>query len=381
MATSDPRLVAVEWARLEGQRPRPAGSNARLGEHGSRISLPLARVTTDDGSTGFGAGVVTPAQAERVMGARLSEVFSVADGPHPTALPLEFALWDLVGQLIGQPVYALAAERFGLPAPERLRVPCYDTSLYFDDLALASHADAAALLADEAREGYARGHRAFKLKLGRGARHMPLEEGTRRDIAVVRAVRAAVGPGLPLLLDANDGYNLNLAKHVLAETADCEIFWLEEAFHEDAVLYRDLRDWLDANHLPVLIADGEGLASPRLLDWAQAGLVDVIQTDLYDLGFSGWLNTGRQLDAWGRRSAPHHYSTHYGNYAACHLAGAIRNFAYVEWDEATTPGLAAPGYAIENGFVYVPPAPGFGLKLDAQVFGAAVEANGFRVAV
>jgi L-rhamnonate dehydratase len=36
-------------------------------------------------------------------------------------------------------------------------------SLYFDDLHLASDEEAAALLAAEAREGYGRGHRAFKM--------------------------------------------------------------------------------------------------------------------------------------------------------------------------------------------------------------------------
>ena len=37
---------------------------------------------------------------------------------------------------------------------------------------------------------------------------------------------------------------------------------MEEPFHEDAVLYRDLKDWLRAEGLTTLIADGEGEASP-----------------------------------------------------------------------------------------------------------------------
>ena len=79
---------------------------------------------------------------------------------------------------------------------------------------------------------------------------MPLEAGTRRDIAVVRAVREAVGPEPPIMLDANNGYNFNLARHVLAETADCRVFWLEEAFHEDAALYRELKEWMAREGLP-----------------------------------------------------------------------------------------------------------------------------------
>jgi L-alanine-DL-glutamate epimerase-like enolase superfamily enzyme len=183
------------------------------------------------------------------------------------------------------------------------------------------------------------------------------------------------------MIDANNGYNLNLAKRVLDETAECGVFWIEEPFHEDPVLYRDLREWLERRRLPVLIADGEGEASPRLLQWARERLVDVVQYDIFSLGFTGWLATGRQLDAWGARSAPHHYGGHYGNYAVCHLAGAIRGFTFVEWDEATTPGLDPSGYAIREGRVAVPEAPGFGLGLDEAVFRRAVEAAGFSLSV
>jgi L-alanine-DL-glutamate epimerase-like enolase superfamily enzyme len=179
------------------------------------------------------------------------------------------------------------------------------------------------------------------------------------------------------MLDANNGYNLNLTKRVLEETADCGIFWMEEPFYEDPVLYRDLREWLQKRNLAVLIADGEGQASPSLLDWARDGLVNVIQYDIYGHGFSRWLETGRQLDAWNVRSAPHHYGGHYGNYAACHLAGAIRGFTYVEWDEATTPGLEARGYSLREGRVEVPDMAGFGLELEDKLFQRHVEAGGF----
>ena len=65
-------------------------------------------------------------------------------------------------------------------------MPCYDTSLYIDDLHLDSDEAAAELIAEEARYGYAHNHRNFKIKIGRGARFMPLEAGTRRDIAVIK---------------------------------------------------------------------------------------------------------------------------------------------------------------------------------------------------
>ena len=377
----NPRIVRVEWGSLAGRRPRNAGSNARLGEHGVVVRVALARLTTEDGTTGFGACRAGREELSAALGTRLGDAFFADRGVADPWLRCEYPLWDLIGKRAGVPVYALAAAVAGVAPRLPHRVPCYDTSLYFDDLHLASEEEAAALIAAEAREGYERGHRAFKVKIGRGARHLPLEEGTRRDIAVVQAVREAVGAGAPIMLDANNGYNLDLAKRVLAETADCGVFWLEEAFHEDPVLYRVLREWLEGQHLPVLIADGEGQAAPALMEWAREGIVDVVQYDIFAHGFTRWLATGRQLDAWGARSAPHHYGGHYGNYAACHLAGAIRGFTFAEWDEVTTPGLDAPGYAIHDGWVSVPAAPGFGLELDEAVFRRAVEVGGFSLSL
>jgi L-rhamnonate dehydratase len=375
---NNPRIVSIEWAELEGRRPRKAGCNARLGEHGLTVKVPIARLRLEDGSSGSGFCQTRPEAARRLLGAPLETLYSEAEGVLPPALPFEYPLWDLVGQRTGQPVYALAAAQAGVTVEAPFRVPCYDTSLYFDDLHLASEEEAAQLLAGEAREGYSRGHRAFKVKVGRGARHLPLEEGTRRDIAIVQAVREAVGPGCPLMLDANNGYNLNLTKRVLAETAEAQIFWMEEAFHEDRILYLDLQNWLKAQGLAVLIADGEGQASPSLMSWAEEGVVNVIQYDIFGHGFSNWLKTGRQLDGWGVRSAAHHYGRHYGNYAACHLAGAIQGFTFVEWDEATTPGLDASAYRIQEGQVVVPNAPGFGLKLEEGIFQEAVKQRGFK---
>ena len=375
------RIVKIEGALLIGKRPRHAGCNARLGEHGVTVRTPIVRLTTEDGATGFGRSVATIGQARSILGAQLGELFSPQQGATERGLPFDYPLWDLAGQRAGQPVYELVAAASGQPVEAPLRTPCYDTSLYIDDLHLTDDDEAAALIAAEAREGYARGHRAFKIKVGRGARHMPLEAGTRRDITVIHAVRNAVGPQATVMLDANNGYNLNLTKQVLAETADCRIFWMEEAFHEDRVLYEDLKTWLQANQLPVLIADGEGQASPSLLEWAQSGMVDVIQYDVFSYGFTPWLHLGARLDGWGVVTAPHHYGGFYGNYAACHLSAAIERFAFAEWDEAAAPGIDTSGYSIHEGYVVTPNLPGFGLTLDTERFQHAVDTDGYQVAL
>ncbi len=379
MSTS---IVRIEWANFLGQRPRKAGCNARLGEHGQQVRVPIARVTTDEGAVGFGWARITPEQAQGWIGLSLNELYDPERGVCEPFRALEFPIWDLAGQVAGKPVYALLG---GQDDGDGYRVPCYDTSLYMEDLHAADgetsvdDTAAADLIACEALEGAARGHRAFKIQVGRGAIHLPLEAGTRRDIRVIQAVRSAVGADASIMIDANNGYNLNLVKRVLGETADAGVYWIEEPFHEDGRLYATLKEWMAAQGLETLIADGEGNASPRLLDWARQGLIDVVQYDIRTPGFTRWLELGPQLDEWGVRSAPHHYGGWHGNYAACHVAARIRGFEYVEWDETTVPGLDASAYSIVDGYVHVPDLPGFGLRLDEMAYARAVAENGFVV--
>lgn len=370
----------IEFATLVGKRPRQAGHNSRIPVHGSEVAVPLIRLTTADGASGFGPGRADEDSAEMLLGRNAGDFLSADGRVRDDAGEYEFPIWDLLGALKDAPVHRLIAPGKS-PRAEDKRVPCYDTSLYIDDLHLDSDEAAAALIAEEGRYGYAHSHRNFKIKVGRGARWMPLEKGTKRDILVVKAVREAVGPEARIMIDANNGYNLNIAKRVLAETADCNLFWLEEAFQEDAALYEDLQEWLAREGLPVLIADGEGGAPPDLMDWARAGLVDVIQYDIFSHGFSNWLDTGAKLDSWGVRAAPHHYGRHAGNYISGHLAAAVKGFTFVEWDEVTTPGLDASAYRVEEGHVILPDAPGFGLTLEEDVFRAAVKDGGFEVRV
>ena len=368
----------IEYATLIGKRPRLAGNNSRIPVHGLEVELPLIRLTTDEGASGFGTGRADAESAKALLGMRLGDLIDSDGHVKEDSAEFEFPLWDLLGVLKDKAVHALVAAPDMAPG-QALVVPCYDTTLLIDDLHLESNEAAAALIAEEARFGFERNHRNFKIKVGRGARWMPLEKGTQRDIAVIKAVRAAVGPEAQIMIDANNGYNLNIAKRVLAETADCAVFWLEEAFHEDPALYEDLQAWLQREGLSALVADGEGGAPPALMDWARDGLVDVIQYDIFSHGFSSWLRTGAQLDEWGVRAAPHHYGRHLGNYVSGHLATAVKGFTFVEWDEATTPGIDASTYRVEDGHVVIPNEPGFGLKLEEDVFRKAVAEGGIEL--
>ena len=371
------KIDRIECVPLIGTRPRQAGCNSRLQVHGLHVRPPIARITTDDGATGFGLSRLSEEDTAELVGTPLSEAFDPENGVSERFRGLEYPLWDLAGKLAGKPVYEMLG---GEPDEDGVfRARCYDTSLYIDDLHLADDNEAAALIASEALEGKARGHTAYKIKVGRGAMHMPFQQGTHRDILVIRAVRNAVGLDATILIDANNGYNLNLTKQVLGETADAKVYWMEEAFHEDASFYANLREWLNSEGLETKIADGEGGASLNLLQWAEEGLVDIVQYDIFHPGFSRWLELGPQLDEWNVGSAPHHYGGHYGNYVSCHLSAAIQGFEFAEWDEADTPGLDDSGYSISDGLVSVPNSPGFGLNLDEEIYARAVKENGFDV--
>ena len=138
--------------------------------------------------------------------------------------------------------------------------------------------------------------------------------------------------------------------------------------------------------LPELL---EGVASPAtvgslaphelLLDMVREGIVDVLQWDILVPGLTRWLEVAPGIEAWGRLCSPHHYGTHLGNYHLAHLGLAVPNFGFVEWDEATTPGIDTSGYSVAEGLVHVPVAPGFGLQLDEDAYARAVHDGGFSL--
>jgi L-rhamnonate dehydratase len=409
--TAVDRIARVEWTVLEGTRPHSLGRNARLPAHGAAVSVPLARLTTSGGVVGVGPCRPGVDLAYEMLGLPVESVFGDG-GTEQRFLPFDYPLWDLAAKAAGMPAYRFAAGKGrpelhlagvtadaahrapgtaspvvpsarsepGAPGPaagdgEPPIVRCYFTSIYFDDL--APEGGGPEVVAERAREGYEHGHRAFKVKVGRGGRWMDPDAGLERDVAVVEAVRDAVGPGCELLTDANNGYTLNGAKRFLERTAAARIGWLEEPFSEDRVLLEALREWLAEQGLPVLLADGESATVQDAYALAASGVLDVVQCDILGAGFTRWLALGRALDALGVASAPHHFGLYLGNYLTGHLAGEVMGLRYIEWDEATVPALRVPGVRFAEGCLQLAERAGFGIELDDERFARAVTTNGF----
>jgi L-alanine-DL-glutamate epimerase-like enolase superfamily enzyme len=125
---------------------------------------------------------------------------------------IDNALWDLRGKAAGEPVYRL------LGGPTRDRVPVYASMLGY-----SVEPDRAATAAAEHK---AMGFGAQKWFFAYGPGAGP--EGMRRDLAMARAVRDAVGEGYPIMFDAFMGWDATYAADMLRGLEPVQPHWVEE---------------------------------------------------------------------------------------------------------------------------------------------------------
>jgi L-alanine-DL-glutamate epimerase-like enolase superfamily enzyme len=277
-------------------------------------------------------------------------------------------LWDLAGRALGKPVHALLG---GKGARE---VPVYDGSIYLSDLQ-PEYADRwPDRFKEEIDLGLARGHRAFKIKIGRGAKWMPAEEGFERDKAVLRVIRAHAGPDVLLGVDANNGYDLPRTKRLLADLPDINLAFVEEMFPENVAQDLELKAFLKERGLKALVADGETQFSLEgLRPFIEAKAIDICQADMNGFGLEGIMAEAAMARPHGCLVAPHNWASLAAFYMILHVGRAIPNFYRAENDPLDTDVLLADGYAIKGGLATVPDAPGFGLRIDEAKFAAAVK--------
>ena len=118
---------------------------------------------------------------------------------------VDIALWDLRARRQGAPLWRV----LGGFDP---RVPCYAGGI---DLELPLDA-----LLRQTEDNLARGFRAIKMKVGRAA--------LREDVERVRAMRAHLGPDVPLMADANMRWSVDEAIRAARALRDQDLVWLEE---------------------------------------------------------------------------------------------------------------------------------------------------------
>jgi D-galactarolactone cycloisomerase len=321
------RITGVNVHLLEGKLQRRFGWSLNWID---KRRATLVEVTTDAGLTGWGDGnwggdrlINHP---ELVVGRSPFEVEAIFDDLRPDAAyqgrageasagGLDVALWDLCGKALGQPVCELLGRR------HRTRIQPYLTALYRQEWP-----DLLEGLAAEALCWKTQGWRAMKMKIG---------YGPEIDVCAVRAVREAIGDDVQLAVDSNCAYDVGTAVALGRRLEEFNLMWWEEPIlAQDVAGYTRLRQML---RIP--IAGGETLTTDRLIvDYVQTRLVDILQPDIENVGFTG----GRRLSylCWLNhiRLAPHNWGT------------ALRTASELHWMAAApplTPGLYAPAVTLE----------------------------------
>lgn len=330
-----------------------------------RFPATVVRIETDGGVVGTGGGDAL-AGIEPYLPALLGtdplaierqvRHLETIDFHGPRPWPLEAALWDVMGQVTGQPV-------------ARLLGGMTDRLLAYASTGAARDAAAHAEVARHVRD---RGFRAIKLRVD--ARDHD------RAVAEVAAVRTAVGDALEIMVDANqawrmpgdtrDAIDLVAARRLADAFAELDVYWLEEPLDAGdldglARLRSDAR---------VRIAGGEMTrTTAQVLAMVEREAYDVHQPDVV---LAGGLWRGRTIGELvlrrGRRYSPHTWTDGLGLLANLHVAAGVGGGPFLEFpydpdgwlpDRRDFP-LVRPVEIDADGAVRVPDRPGLGIELD-----------------
>ena len=245
---------------------------------------------------------------------------------------LDMAIWDALAKSADMPLVTLLG---GTPGPVR----AYNTNGLWliprDKLAR----EAESLVA----EG---GFKAIKIRLGR--------ETLKEDVAAIADVRAAVGEGVALMCDFNQGLALGDALRRLHGLDDQGLVWFEEPVAYDnydacAQLARELKT-------PLQI--GENIYGPReFLKAVKAGAADLYMPDLMRIGgVTGWMRAASIAGAAGLPLSSHLYPL-----VSAHLLRVSESADWLEWSDWAEPILAEP-FRVKDGFAIVGDKPGNGLE-------------------
>jgi L-alanine-DL-glutamate epimerase-like enolase superfamily enzyme len=194
------------------------------GEVAERVVLAVA-LSGADGSVGYGEAAPLPAYdgvtlerveqaleryrpvlaaGARMNGAELVDTCRCADDLPEAFAAIDMALWDRAGRRAGRPVAALITDSPARAVPVNATISALDR---------AGAAEAAAAAA-------AAGYTCLKVKVGNGD-----------DAGRVAAVRAVLGPGTALRLDANGAWTVEQAVRSIEALAPAGLELVEEPVH------------------------------------------------------------------------------------------------------------------------------------------------------
>lgn len=344
-------VKAVYLDRGPGRRPNSDG-----GYRNQRRVFGYVEVYTDQGLTGFcpGAahpGVVetdlkpmligeSPLEIERLW-SRLFEGWRHPKMDDVMAISkVDIALWDLRGQLLGQPVWRLLGGA-------RRQVKAYGAGGMYQP-----GKDIDALVA-EMTDFVSAGFRGVKMKVG----GLSFAE----DIARVKAVRAGIGPSIDLMVDANHAWTPAEAIQFARAIEEAHPYWLEEPVYP-----WDHRGCAEvARALEIPVATGENVSMRYgFRDMIDARAADIIQADaLYCGGLTEYQRIAAYTAAHNLPLAPHG-SPHVGAHCVAGFPnGLIVEVGMYAGRKTERPDILAP-LEVHDGMITMTDTPGLGLIID-----------------
>ncbi len=270
---------------------------------------------------------------------------------------LEIACWDIVGKALGQPCYRL------MGGAVRDKIKAYANGWYtVERTPEAFHA--------AARKVVDRGYLALKIDpFGAGRYELSLDEQA-RSVALIEAVRDAIGPDREIMIEMHGRFNPATAILMARKLAPFRPAWIEEPCPPENL--PELKRVAERVEIP--IATGERLHTMNefrpLFDLQS---VDIIQPDITHFG--GIAQT-RRLAAWADvynvLVAPHNVGGPVSTAAALHVAACTPNFMIQEhfndfsdsWVKAAAPGVPE----VVDGYFALPDKPGLGVELNEALF-------------
>lgn len=266
---------------------------------------------------------------------------------------VDLALWDLAGNALGTPVYKLIGGY-------RDKVPAYASTMCGDEIpgGLKTPEDYGRF-ADWCKN--VRGYKAIKLHTW-----MPpvsFAPSVDMDIKACAAVREAVGPDFPLMLDASHWYSRQEALRLGKAVQALGFYWFEEPMEEASMSsYVNMARELDIPVIGPEVADGKHFTRA---EWIKAGACDILRTGVHDVGgLTPALKCVHLAESFNMNCEVH--GTGAGNLTLCAVQSNgrwyERGLLHPHYDYDATPDyLTMPKDAMDaEGFVHLSQAPGLG---------------------
>jgi len=264
---------------------------------------------------------------------RVWELDRIHELPLPTLGLIDIALWDLAGRYHGEPVWRLLG---GF----RDAIPAYASTSTFSSTAE---------FLDVADQCLALGYRGIKLHAWGDAR---------RDAELCLALRAHVGPDVPLMYDGSAGFDLPDAIRLGRALSEADYLWYEEPIREFSIsAYQRLAETVD---VPLLVAETSDGAHMNAADFIRAGAATfgVRAGTTLRGGITGAMRTAHLADAYRLRA-----EVHGSDIPNHHLCMAISNTTYYE-SLVTSVNVVRERHVDDQGLVHAPAGPGIALPLD-----------------